>query len=187
MSTKDDTWFVKLSPNTPDYAVGRYILSGSPVTGDKNSVLHWRIFISCVSQGRSMTHVKLDLSPGGDGSTGVLIVNEIPYEISATSVAAVSEVATAGITVDGLLDMLKRNGRNRYRFDDSGSGCRFWCRTVLADLENGGLVASGAVERFDAYIVGKNRGNPGRFPWRPARAPSTSGSGHLMTQQAYLQ
>ncbi|KAF9240405.1 hypothetical protein BU15DRAFT_61422 [Melanogaster broomeanus] len=165
MPTTDNTWAVRLSPDTPHFAVRCYTLSGSPVNSDKSSVLHWKIFVNCASEGQSTTNVKLDLSPGQDGAVGVLIVNETPYENSVTSTASVSEVATAGITVGGLLAMLERNGRNRYKYDDSGSGCRFWCRTVLEDLENGGLVSGGAVERFDAYIVENSRGNPGRFPW----------------------
>lgn len=108
--------------------------------------------------------ITLDMTLGSDGSKGVLYVTEQRYELSQNSVAEVRENATNNTTVQSLLDLLESRGRDRYQFNGDGAGCRFWCHTVLGDLERGGFVASGAANRFDLYVTNKNKGNPTRFP-----------------------
>ncbi|KAG2341830.1 hypothetical protein BDR05DRAFT_429893 [Suillus weaverae] len=165
MSITDQTRHYRLSDATREAVVNRYIISGSPVNGkDKKSVLHWRLFVKCTLPSGDTQNIQLDLVPGQDGSTGVLTATERRYELSKSSVADVPENATARITVQDLLNLLEFYGRNRYVYDSTGSGCRFWCRTVLGDLEGRGLVAIGAVNKFDTYIVSKNKGNSARFP-----------------------
>ncbi|KAG0706507.1 hypothetical protein DFH29DRAFT_901422 [Suillus ampliporus] len=165
MFSTDNTKWYRLSDATRHAILQGYIISGSPVNkSDLNSVLHWRIFVKCgLPDGTSQT-VKVDLMPGLDARTGVLAVYDVLYEVSATSVADVTEYAASGITVEYLLSLLEYNGRNRYTYDSTGSGCRFWCRTVLSDLERGRLIYNGAVYRFDVYIAAKNQENPVRFP-----------------------
>lgn len=54
--------------------------------------------------------------------------------------------------------------RNRYKYHDTGSGCRFWCLTVLGDLELAGMVPSESSAEFDRYVLLKSEENPARFP-----------------------
>ncbi|KIK89806.1 hypothetical protein PAXRUDRAFT_831755 [Paxillus rubicundulus Ve08.2h10] len=168
MANAANTWNIHRTCTADVYnaVVQRYTLSGSPVVPqDKNSILHWRIFVNCLAHdGQSSITVRLDMIPGIDA--GILTVASVQYELSASSVAHVSEVATATgkITVHELLKMLGQNGRNLYRFDENGTGCVWWCRTVLGDFERQELVSGGAVKRFDAYYQGKNHRNPKRFP-----------------------
>ncbi|KIJ08873.1 hypothetical protein PAXINDRAFT_102424 [Paxillus involutus ATCC 200175] len=171
MANAVSTWNFDRTCTTDVYnaVVQRYTLSGFPVfPQDKNSILHWRIFVTCLTQdGRSSITVRLDMIPGADA--GILTVASIQDDLFASSIAHVSEAAKGKTTVHELLKMLEQNGRNFYRFDDTGSGCLWWCRMVLGDLDRQALVSGGAVERFDAYHQEKNRGNPKRFPLPIAR------------------
>ncbi|KAH7884141.1 hypothetical protein F5I97DRAFT_1898812 [Phlebopus sp. FC_14] len=164
MSSSSNTLVVRLNPAARRAVVQQYTISGSPViVGDPSSVLHWRIFVKCAYGDYSCT-VKLDLIPGQDGRTGVLMVTTVPYELSSSSAAHVSHHATTPITIDQLLQTLQQRYRDRYMYDDTGSGCRYWCRTVLQDLEVLRLVSAGACQEFDGYVVSWNQQHPARFP-----------------------
>ncbi|KAG1775230.1 hypothetical protein EV702DRAFT_1119573 [Suillus placidus] len=104
------------------------------------------------------------MMPGQDSRTGVLAVTESPDESSQISIADVPEDATTDSTIESLLDLLESNGRNRFLYDSTGSGCRFWCYTVLSDLERRRLVPDGAISRFDAYVAEQSQERPARFP-----------------------
>ncbi|KAG2035073.1 hypothetical protein BDR03DRAFT_1093441 [Suillus americanus] len=165
MSSTDNTKWYRLSDATQQAVVQRYTMSGSPVNeADPNSVLHWRICLQCTLPDVDSRIVTLDMMPGQDSRTGVLAVTEAPDELSQTIVADVPEDATTDITVKSLLDLLESNGRNRFLYDSTGSGCRFWCHTVLGDLERRRLVPDGAISRFDAYVAEQSQENPARFP-----------------------
>ncbi|KAG2365545.1 hypothetical protein BDR07DRAFT_1329159 [Suillus spraguei] len=165
MFSTDKTKWYRLSEAAQQAVVQHYTISGSPVNGtDPNSVLHWRIFVQCTLLGDSSRIVMLDMMPGQDGRTGVLAVSEAPDESSQRSVADASEDATIDTTVKSLLDLLESNGRNRFLYDSTGSGCRFWCHIVLGDLEKRRFISDGAISRFDAYVAEKRQENPVRFP-----------------------
>ncbi|KIM19702.1 hypothetical protein M408DRAFT_182657 [Serendipita vermifera MAFF 305830] len=139
----------------------QFILTGSPVTSDKNSVLHWRIYV--VEHSRRAT--VFDLTPGGsDGRTGVLMVKGVNRSASQSSKAEVVFQATKTATVAEVLGKLQSLGRTRYRYTDDGSGCRYWCETVLQDLVNEGYVGGDASATFDAFITERNALNPGVYP-----------------------
>ncbi|KAG1874896.1 hypothetical protein F4604DRAFT_1512905, partial [Suillus subluteus] len=127
-------------------------------------VLHWKIFVQCTLPDDNSRIVTLDMMPGQDSRTGVLAVTEVPDESSQSSVADVPEDAATDITVKSLLDLLEYNGRNRFLYDSTGSGCRFWCHTVLGDLEGRRLVRGGAISRFDAYVAEQSQENHTWFP-----------------------
>ncbi|KAG2138336.1 hypothetical protein DEU56DRAFT_802752 [Suillus clintonianus] len=165
MSSTDNTKWYRLSHATRQAVVQRYTISGYPVNeADPNSVLHWRIFAKCVLPDDNSRIVTLDMMPGQDSRTGVLAVTEAPDESSQAGVADVTERAATEITVESLLDLLESKGRNRFIYDDTGSGCRFWCHTVLGDLERIKLVSDGAISRFDTYVAEQSQENTARFP-----------------------
>ncbi|KAG2063118.1 hypothetical protein BDR04DRAFT_1235579 [Suillus decipiens] len=165
MSSTDNTKWYRLSETTQRAVVQRCTISGSPVNEtDPDSVLHWRILVQCILPDDNSRIVTLDMMPGQDSRTGVLAVTEAPNELSQTSVADVAEDVTTDITVNSLLGLLELNGRSRFLYDSTGSGCRFWCHTVLSDLERRRFVSDGAISRFDAYVAEKSGENPARFP-----------------------
>ncbi len=48
--------------------------------------------------------------------------------------------------------------------DDTGSGCRFWCSTVVGDLEKKGILKKGSEVEFEEHVVACNKKNPDRYP-----------------------
>ncbi|KAG2341814.1 hypothetical protein BDR05DRAFT_964849 [Suillus weaverae] len=97
---------------------------------------------------------------GQDSRTGVLSVTESLDESSLLMFLRM--LLTTDSTVESLLDLLESNGRNRFLYDSTGSGCRFWCYTVLSDLERRRLVPDGAISRFDAYVAEQSQERPAR-------------------------
>ncbi|KAH9928365.1 uncharacterized protein B0H18DRAFT_256103 [Fomitopsis serialis] len=141
----------------------RFILSGSPVNpSDPNSVLHWRIY--CVTD--KSRSIKFDMMPGADARTGYLSVTSCGYEESRSRTAGFTVAAAVSVKSQDLLTFLCQppRCRNRYVYSSDGAGCRFWCCTVLQDLEGAGIVPSNTVKDFDAYIQQMNRQNPAAFP-----------------------
>ncbi|CAE6536659.1 unnamed protein product [Rhizoctonia solani] len=142
-------------------SVQQVILSGSPVNiEDPNTVLHWHIILR-ISETQS---VLLDMPPAGvDGRTGILFIQS-----AAESTAAeidISAPIVGEVTVGAIIDLLLRLNRDKYRYDDSGSGCRFWCIVVLGDMEKQGYVASGTVAKFNKQIEGRSQVQPSLYPW----------------------
>ncbi|KAH9838667.1 uncharacterized protein C8Q71DRAFT_752405 [Rhodofomes roseus] len=150
-------------------AVLAITIAGTPVNpADPDSVLHWIIYYD-IGPGRA---IKFDMLPGGgpDGMTGCLQVvvcdataaRAQELAASFTAETAAPEPVTGQRILDLLLDAPRR--RNRYKYDETGSGCRFWCRTVLEDLEEAGIVPAGSLGSFDEYVLRKSEENPARFP-----------------------
>ena len=55
------------------------------------------------------------------------------------------------MTVQGLVDLVTNNGFTRYRFNDEGMGCRWWCEAVMQVLEDEGYVENGTVVDLDRW------------------------------------
>ncbi|KLO08827.1 hypothetical protein SCHPADRAFT_908319 [Schizopora paradoxa] len=68
------------------------------------------------------------------------------------------------VTMEEILQLLKSIGRSRYIFDETGSGCRFWCQMVLADLEKKEIIALGCVDNFENAIQEVSDKEPTRYP-----------------------
>ncbi|KAH9930112.1 uncharacterized protein B0H18DRAFT_161946 [Fomitopsis serialis] len=128
--------------------------------------VHWIVYFD-IGSGRV---IKFDMLPGGgpDGMTGCLqaVVCDTPATQDLPASFAANIAASASLSGQEILDSLleKPRTRNRYMYDQTGSGCRFWCRTVLEDLQRAGIVPSGSLEQFDEYISRKSEENPARFP-----------------------
>lgn len=72
---------------------------------------------------------------------------------------------SSGITVQWLIGVLSSNGLTRYRFNDQGMGCRWWCEVVMRELEDKGYVEKGTVEDLNKWWIATAAGDP--------RVPST--------------
>ncbi|KAJ7246538.1 hypothetical protein B0H12DRAFT_757031 [Mycena haematopus] len=57
------------------------------------------------------------------------------------------------VTVGNIIQLLvHRNSRDRYQLNSNGSGCRFWCLTVMGDLEQANYVARGSKGNIENNI-----------------------------------
>lgn len=53
------------------------------------------------------------------------------------------EIPMIRVTVQQLLDFVLQRKRDQYRLNAEGSGCRFWCKTVIGDLKQAGWIVPG--------------------------------------------
>ncbi|KAG8767386.1 hypothetical protein FRC19_001539 [Serendipita sp. 401] len=136
-------------------------ITGSPVDPQNtNSVLHWHCY--CLVSAEAA--VMVDMIPGGDTRTGVLSVKYVNPVSSSGSSADIVLHSQVVVTTADVISLLTRLGRTRYKYSDDGSGCRFWCCTILQDLKDNGYVQQDAVETFDAFITERNEMNPLVYP-----------------------
>jgi hypothetical protein len=162
----DPTLFLKLfRQDDRELAAQSISIVGYPVDPSVASgVLHWHLFLSL--QGGH--HVSVDMPPvGADGRTGVLIMRSLEgTSDGGEPVAKFSrEAEQSDTTAQAVLDLLIARGRNKYRYTDDGSGCRYWCEVVLGDLEEMGLVAKGSGAEFATLVEERSKDQPGRYPW----------------------
>ncbi|KAG8709044.1 hypothetical protein FRC08_018576 [Ceratobasidium sp. 394] len=104
------------------------------------------------------------MTPGADGFTGVLMVQSVPYVMTHSSAAASMYPVIVDITVDSILGLITKHGREQYIFGVSGTGCRFWCSVVLQDMEQANIVRAGSLYNFSGAVERLNQTNPVRFP-----------------------
>ncbi|KZT04900.1 uncharacterized protein LAESUDRAFT_246299 [Laetiporus sulphureus 93-53] len=139
-------------------------LCGTPTTSDPHSVLHWQILLS-LSNGFC---VLLNMTPGAgpDGMTGTFV-------IASTSKDALSDpaiefrfecAAVESFTMEEVISFLREKGMSRFRFDETGSGCRHWCGTVLERLADVGVVDSETRDAFEVCVADQRVYNADRYP-----------------------
>ncbi|KZT25349.1 hypothetical protein NEOLEDRAFT_1169519 [Neolentinus lepideus HHB14362 ss-1] len=46
----------------------------------------------------------------------------------------------------------EKNKRDRYRLQEPGSGCCFWCETVLTDFESAGWLETGSASGASGWL-----------------------------------
>lgn len=150
-------------------------LAGTPVDLRPESVLHWKIHLALTD---SRT-VVFDLIPGGsDGLTGVLCIDSIEsksdeeVESNSKDISGIlyedrvvfRVVPKTEVTPKDIINLLVSERRDKYHYDDTGSGCRFWCSVVVGDLERKGVMEEGSEKAFDDHIEASNKKNPDRYP-----------------------
>jgi len=125
-----------------------------------NPNYHFRIFLGI--DGGSVT---LDCTPSnGGGVPAIVIVKSNGYRISESASLSVRSPCSLGVTVQGVIDLVIINGLHRYKFDNEGRGCRFWCRRVIQVLEAHQFVPRGAEERFTQGAATWAVAQPDRVP-----------------------
>jgi hypothetical protein len=135
----------------------------SPVnTGDINSVYHWIVSLNTGTP----TSVTLDMIPGADSRTGVLMITSHKTKpLLVISASFTFQVLRANaVTVGEVLDVLRAQGFDRYRYDDSGSGCRYWCTMVVKELESSKILPAGSKDTFLQYVGEQNAVKPLSMP-----------------------
>lgn len=145
--------------------VAGLVLSGLPVAEDPKSVLHWRVKLS-LDDGRS---IMLDMTPCGAGNLdimlGILVIECRNANFSAEQPISIFSADTLfKPTVRTVINLLQGFQRHHYKFDETGSGCRYWCSVVIGDLERCRIIPDGTLERFENVVVELAKSNPDRFP-----------------------
>ncbi|KAK6517981.1 hypothetical protein TWF506_005149 [Arthrobotrys conoides] len=101
---------------------------------------HWYIYFEVEER-----FVRLNMSaawvPGQPGrKKGKLIVDSVDYNALTSGVRRESFYIRGQPTVGDLLDLVQQNRREYYVYTDTGQGCRHWCRTVLDDFLEAGVI-----------------------------------------------
>ena len=128
-------------------------------TSDTN-VFHWHIYFSFDGQS-----VLFDIIPGADLRTGVLMVmsQEVPRTTCLDALEYVAQ-PTSQYTIQNYIKFFIDNRLDKYIYDESGSGCRWWCTTVLGKLEEAGLVSSGTKASFLSWVADQAQQLPLKIP-----------------------
>lgn len=120
-----------------DFTPSTLAVVGHELVGNAD-VLHWCIYFQ--SESRS---VRIDMSVGADGITGILIISNNETLVSDRERKTIYfPIPTEGTKVGSFLDVIFGNGYERYKFTEQGFGCRHWVKIVLrafidADLAQG--------------------------------------------------
>lgn len=130
----------------------------------RNDFYHFNILI--VSNDQS---VILDCLPtmGGDPEPATLLVKSNPttHIPEAEGQELLLDIpCTSGATVSSILNKIMADGRHRYIFDSESRGCRHWCATIIKDLEETGVVATGETQRVYDFVAAQSEGQPTRIP-----------------------
>ncbi|KAI0768719.1 hypothetical protein BD413DRAFT_92515 [Trametes elegans] len=149
--------------------VVRVIVSASGTVStvpDAPNVFHWRFYLALApstTPGESQS-VTLDMIPANP-PTGCLMISSNPTPASRAGVKIELPLATAGSpTVQEIIDLFKAKGMDRYRFDETGSGCLSWLLTGVDHLEQAGLVDAGASEKLRQFHQEQVALHPERHP-----------------------
>ncbi|KZO90239.1 hypothetical protein CALVIDRAFT_410407 [Calocera viscosa TUFC12733] len=148
-------------PNTQPILSTHFVTAiyavASPPTNDVN---HWRLFFCDASS----TSVIFDMTPGQNGTDGVVLINKVAYRISNNIVAQVTLTPNGLRSAAEYLQLIVDKGRDRYRFTADGEGCRAWIRTIVDDMEKSGKISGGSLQCLDTEILYVH---PGRLPKVP--------------------
>ena len=102
---------------------------------------HWAAFLE-----HSKKHsVRLDMMPGygSDGLKGMLEISSKPYVSTRNAIKIISFPTIGKPTVQNVIDVISRNGRDRYKFTEDYEGCRYWMYIFISDLEDAGIIDDG--------------------------------------------
>ena len=97
------------------------------------------------------------MTPGGsDGVTGILMVSSQDGLRPACSdeclrTCEVAVQTSSRTTVQGLVEKFVSGRFTRYRYNDQGMGCRWWCEVVIRKLEEDGYVEEGTVSSLERW------------------------------------
>jgi hypothetical protein len=116
---------------------------------------HWAIFLQ-VDPKKS---VKLDMIPGDgdDGLLGYIVLESKGYNMTNKGIRSLTFIPTCEFPVSDVLNLIMKNGRDKYIFTEEEEGCRFWICTLVRDLEEAGKLlkdsAATALSTLGSYWV----------------------------------
>ncbi|KAJ5712965.1 uncharacterized protein N7483_010146 [Penicillium malachiteum] len=103
--------------------------AGAAIDGSDN---HWSIYLLLQSGGSVRVNMVTDY---GD-INGRLEWTDLAYLLTTSAIQHWDFPVTMAIEVRHVADTIYRNRRHQYQFSGGGSGCRFWVRTIMYDLES---------------------------------------------------
>ncbi|KAI0868959.1 hypothetical protein GGS24DRAFT_480429 [Hypoxylon argillaceum] len=111
------------------------------------STNHWCLFLGFLRVDRS---VRIDIVPGNgsDGLLGSIAISSKDYAYTDNRAHKLSyQVNQQHLIVGDVIELLRRNGRQRYRFTPEREGCRYWTYVVIRDLERAEILSPGAAHQ----------------------------------------
>ncbi|KAI0062138.1 hypothetical protein BV25DRAFT_1804460, partial [Artomyces pyxidatus] len=110
-------------------------------TGERNNRSgHWRIFLDFDRINGDALSVELNsqrLYTGDRFDTRLFIVSRPYYMSNKRFITSMTFAVNPSIIlkVQDVINLLLQRNRDMYILNTQGSGCRFWCETVLSDFE----------------------------------------------------
>ncbi|KAN0083906.1 hypothetical protein V8E54_002994 [Elaphomyces granulatus] len=106
---------------------------------------HWSIYL-LLQDGGSVRANMVTKEYGHPG--GYLVWSDLEYDLTNSAIQHWDFPVTQAITVQNVATTIYRNNRHLYHFSGGGSGCRYWVRVILYDLEGEGYVGEGSSEEL---------------------------------------
>lgn len=110
--------------------------------------------------------VKVNMTPtyvNGE-MIGLVLLESKNYVMTSKSVKLISFSPKDELLVRDVMEVIMRNGRDRYIFTDDGECCRFWICTVIKDLEAAEEIGKGsgivAVRTLGCYWASPSESTP---------------------------
>ncbi|KAI0355883.1 hypothetical protein OH77DRAFT_1478764 [Trametes cingulata] len=143
-------------------------------TVNEPNVFHWQLYL-LLSPSESATtattatntrSVLVDMIPANPPVGTIYVASKDTKGLDAEPKVELP-LATAGSplpTVQQLLDLLIEKGMDRYKFDETGSGCLHWIITAIQNLEEAGVLEEGASEKLREFHREQVELHPERHP-----------------------
>ena len=108
--------------------------------------VHWRLFFQLGMQSIEFNSQKRT----ADGIT-TLYIDHRQYKCSnrQPSIGEMEINLSRPFKVQEIVDFILGKGRDRYKLTEGGSGCRYWCQTVVHDLEDNHFVRGGSSDALE--------------------------------------
>ncbi|KUJ21208.1 uncharacterized protein LY89DRAFT_577813, partial [Mollisia scopiformis] len=132
--------------------------------GGGNSENHWSVYF--LLQGRGSVRMNM-FTPKYGVKEGRLELSIYDYELPTSALKHWDYKMTEGKTFEDVRDFVSKNRRHHYDFSGGGSGCRYWCYTIMNDFEQCGYIPEGSVQHLWPglqYLYSKSR-DPSPLQW----------------------
>ncbi|KAI1113632.1 hypothetical protein F5Y14DRAFT_206515 [Nemania sp. NC0429] len=127
--------------------------------GDEKLLLpptnHWCLFLELIdSSSGDSSSVRFDMAPGygSDGLRGKIEVSSKEYNCTSNRIHRITFQVIAPVSVAMIVELVQKNGRQKYQFSPEWEGCRFWNYTFLQDLEKAGIILEGSSEKAEEAL-----------------------------------
>ncbi|KAJ4495927.1 hypothetical protein C8J55DRAFT_495289 [Lentinula edodes] len=162
--------FAHATANRQVYAIAVHAVRSSASVQQQQhtfQVAHFRVFLILVPPPPELTpHESVELN--NYAHNGLITSTEVAYhpyiysqrQLTFLRVSVVN--ATTVVTVGQVLDCIfNENGRQRYQLDTTtGSGCRYWCQTVIRDMVVKGWLSEDAPRKTEEIAAAIQTYNP---------------------------
>ncbi|KAI0907483.1 hypothetical protein F4823DRAFT_602870 [Ustulina deusta] len=106
---------------------------------------HWCFFLE-FEHNKSL---RLDMVPGdgSDGLRGKVRLTSKTHACTTNDICKVSFEVNGKLSLEDIIEIVQRGGRQRYQFAPGWEGCRFWNFIFIQDLEGHRIVPTGAANQ----------------------------------------